>query len=145
MKIQFTKRKPIEFVFPGKPVPKARPRVTRTGHAYTPKKTFDYEKYVRMWAEIYMKENCIEPIEEAVRLTVNAFLPIPKSWSISKKKNAEEGVLKPIGRPDLDNLVKSIQDALNGVAYKDDSQIVESICKKSYSDAPKVEVTVETV
>lgn len=145
MKIQFIKRKPIEFVFPGKPVPKARPRVTRTGHAYTPKKTFDYEKYVRMLAEIYMSECGLKPIDEAVRLTVSVFLPIPKSWSLSKKKNAEEGVLKPVCRPDLDNLVKSIQDALNGVAYKDDSQIVESVCKKSYSDAPKVEVTVETV
>ena len=135
----------IQFTIPGTPVAKARPRVTRSGHAYTPKKTADYERRVKICVMQLMAVQHLRPTTEAIRLYVQAFFPIPSSWSLSKKKNAIEGVLKPVSRPDLDNLVKSIQDALNGVAYKDDSQIIELIGGKHYSYEPRVEVTVESI
>lgn len=135
----------IQFTIPGTPVAKARPRVTRTGHAYTPKKTSDYEKLVKVYAIKTMTEHGLKPTEEAIRLDVQAFFQIPKSWSLSKKKNAAYGVLKPIGRPDADNCIKAVQDAMNGIVYKDDSQIVELIGGKHYSYEPRVEVTVKTM
>lgn len=135
----------IQFTIPGNPVPKARPRVTRSGHAYTPKKTAEYEKLVKVYAIKTMDEHGLKPTGEAIRLDVQAFFQIPKSWSLSKKKNAAYGVLKPIGRPDADNCIKAVQDAMNGIVYKDDSQIVELIGGKHYSYEPRVEVTVKTM
>lgn len=133
----------IQFTIPGTPVAKARPRVTRTGHAYTPKKTSDYEKLVQIYAKQAMAG--MNPTTEAVRLTVRAFFPIPKSWTKAKKEKALCGCLWPTGKPDIDNCQKAIQDAFNGIVYKDDSQVVYGRCIKAYAAEPRVEVTVETV
>lgn len=135
----------IQFTIPGNPVPKARPRVTRTGHTYTPKKTADYEKLVQIYAKQEMAIQQLNPTTEAVRLTVEAFFPIPASWTKAKKEKALNGDLKHTSKPDSDNLIKAVQDALNGIVYKDDSQIVSVSGSKAYSSEPKVEVTVETV
>ena len=133
----------IQFTIPGTPVAKARPRVTRTGHAYTPKKTSDYEKLVQIYAKQAMAG--MNPTTEAVRLTVRAFFPIPKSWTKAKKEKALNGDLKHTTKPDFDNVEKAIQDAMNGIVYKDDSQIVLVAGSKEYASEPRVEVTVETV
>jgi Holliday junction resolvase RusA-like endonuclease len=53
-----------------------------------------------------------------------------------------DGIIRPIKKPDLDNIAKIIADSLNGVAYRDDSQIVESSVAKFYSDFPRVEVEI---
>ena len=50
---------------------------------------------------------------------------------------------RPTKKPDLDNIIKAIADSLNGIAYKDDAQIVELKSKKFYSDTPRVEVTIK--
>ena len=62
-----------------------------------------------------------------------------------KRKMIEEGTLYPIVKPDIDNVAKAILDALNGVVYKDDNQIVELHIKKLYSDEPRVIVKIEGV
>ncbi|MFL8231041.1 RusA family crossover junction endodeoxyribonuclease, partial [Clostridioides difficile] len=56
-----------------------------------------------------------------------------------------EGLIRPNKKPDLDNIIKSVADSLNGIAYKDDSQIVEVVSKKYYSDRPRVEVELEDI
>ncbi|CZR99694.1 Endodeoxyribonuclease RusA [Clostridioides difficile] len=56
-----------------------------------------------------------------------------------------EGLIRPSKKPDLDNIIKSVADSLNGIAYKDDSQIVEVVSKKYYSDKPRVEVILEDI
>ena len=133
----------IQFTIPGNPVPKARPRVTKSGHAYTPKKTSDYEKLVQIYAKQAMAG--MNPTTEAVRLTVRAFFPIPKSWTKAKKEKALNGDLKHTTKPDLSNIVKAVEDAMNGIVYKDDSQISEIVCVKRYSMSPKVDLTVEVI
>lgn len=135
----------IQFTIPGAPVAKARPRVTRTGHAYTPKKTSDYEKLVQIYAKQEMAVQRLNPVVDAVKLTVEAFFPIPSSWTKAKQKKALEGDLEHTSKPDIDNLCKAVQDAMNGIVYKDDSQIVLVVGSKAYASEPRVEVTVETV
>ncbi len=104
----------ISFSVPGEPAGKGRPRFTRTGHPYTPGKTESYESLVR----------------------------IPKSASKKKRAMMIAGDIVPTKKPDFDNIQKIICDALNGVAYHDDSQIVKADIEKVYSTTPHVEVNV---
>jgi len=136
----------IEFTIPGQPVPKARPRVVN-GHAFTPKKTADYEKLVQMCGRMAMKQHGVEIATGAVKLGVVAFFQIPRSWTAKKKKDATDGVFRHTQRPDWDNLYKAVADGLNGICYADDSQIIAPHPQsgKFWSDNPRVEVIVEEV
>jgi Holliday junction resolvase RusA-like endonuclease len=136
----------FSFTVPGPPTPKARARVVyreRAGAyaAFTPEKTRVAEDEVGYVARSQGVELCEGP----VRLTVRAFLPIPGSWSRRRKTSAVEGILRPTTKPDLDNIVKMVSDALNHIAFNDDSQIVESHVEKWYSTEPRTEVTIEQV
>ena len=130
----------ISFTVPGEPVGKGRPRVTRRG-AYTPDRTRNYERLIR---DIYTKKygGFSFPAGDPLVLVVNAFLAIPKS--VSKKTHAQmvSGTLRPTKRPDFDNIGKIVADALQKLAYPDDSQIVTGVVHKFYSAEPRVEVIV---
>lgn len=103
----------FQFLIPGDPVPKGRPRVYR-GHAVTPQRTIDGEQRVlHAFREEYPQA---EPLECAVELGV-------EFWTAKR------------GRPDIDNLVKLVMDALNGVAYHDDAQIISLRASKIQPDA----------
>jgi Holliday junction resolvase RusA-like endonuclease len=124
--------KPTLFIVPGEPVGKARPRVTKWG-AYTPEKTVLYENLIKTCynGKVY---------EGAVGINVRAFYSIPKSASKKARLEMESFERFPTKKPDCDNVLKIIGDALNGVAYKDDSQIVKASIEKYYSDEPRVEI-----
>ncbi len=129
----------IEFFIPGKPVPKARPRLGKHG-VYTPAKTKAAEELIRnIAAREYGEE---EPVVTAVKLAVSFAMPVPKSWPKQKRFDAFSGEMYPLSHPDLDNMVKTVSDALNGVIYVDDSQIVELRCQKAYMAEPGTYVTV---
>lgn len=131
----------VKFTVPGQPVAKGRPRFnTRTGRAYTPEKTIDYENKVR---RIYKKE-VNHYFDGYIRLTVIAYYKIAKSDSKKKKEQKLNGDLRPSIKPDLDNIIKCI-DSLNGLAFKDDSFIVEVHAEKYYSDEPRVEFIIEDI
>ena len=125
------------------PKPKERPRAAMIGgHAriFTPKGTERYEKEIR---EAWVLHNGDVPEEGALKAEITFGIPIPKRVS---KKRREEMVLgrdSPTRRPDLDNLVKAVMDALNGVAYRDDSQIVTVVGRKRYAEVAYVEVVLE--
>lgn len=76
-------------------------------------------------------------------MEVNIYRKIPSSWSKSKQNDAEKGYIKPTLAPDVDNYVKAIKDALNGVCYKDDSQVVVLFIAKHYSREPRVEIKLQ--
>lgn len=76
-------------------------------------------------------------------MTVDIYRGIPKSWSKTKQEQAERGIIKPTLKPDVDNYVKGIKDALNGIAYVDDSQVTVLLISKFYAREPRVEVKVE--
>lgn len=131
-----------EFTVPGKPFGKQRPRVARTGHAYTPKETVSYENLVRMtFVEKYPE---VIPTGSPVILQVVAAFPIPQSWPKKKVRAALAGDICP-GKPDIDNVLKIIQDALNGIAYKDDALIWNATITKSYAERPGVTVLLEVM
>ena len=56
-----------------------------------------------------------------------------------------ENIIRPIKKPDMDNVIKMVADALNQVAYKDDTQIVDCQVRKFYSEEPRVEVIIREV
>ena len=129
----------LDFEIPGKPMGKQRPRMMRTGHAYTPKETINYENLVRMCFREKYPEHI--PIDGKVALDVDAYFPIADSWTKKKKKQALDDEISP-HKPDWDNIGKIVSDALNEIAYKDDAQIYYASVQKHYSDRPRVEVRI---
>lgn len=127
----------IEIVIPGQPVPKARPRVLKSGITYTPKRTAEYERLTRLIYSAKYKR----PLDGSVRMDIRAYFAIPKSYP-QNKRAALEGTHYP-KRPDPDNIAKIIMDALNGLAYEDDSKVVELSIEKRYSENPRVEVRID--
>lgn len=134
-----------KFTILGEPKGKGRPRFCRnTGHAITPKDTVNYETLVHME---YL-EQCNElrfPDDAMLDMRIKAYYSIPKSASKKKRAAMLAGEIRPTKKPDMDNVVKIIADALNQVAYRDDTQIVDCQCRKFYSENPRVEVTIKTV
>lgn len=122
------------------PKPKERPRAAIIGgHAriFTPKTTESYEKEIRA---AWVRANGDKPEEGPLRARIYFGLPIPKSETKANKLLMVLRKVFPTKRPDLDNLIKSVLDALNGVAYKDDCQIVTMLSRKNYAEAPYVKV-----
>ncbi len=121
----------MEFVVLGAPQGKARPRFSRkSGTVYTPKKTANYEKKIA--AEYRRNGGPMFPAGTYVSVHVKAIFPIPQSWSKAKKQEAIDDLLRPDKKPDIDNILKVVLDALNGVAYEDDKQVVCISCQKIY-------------
>ena len=135
----------LMFEIPGSPIGQGRPKFsTINGHAkaYDPEKSRNYKAYVRMLATQAMKETGFERIDGPCAVLINAFFEVPKSKSKRFREAALKGTERPTKKPDADNIVKAIQDALNGLVYKDDAYIVHLACQKFYSDNPRVEVFV---
>ena len=132
----------IELTIPGEPVGKARPRMARGGIVYTPTKTVNYEDLIR---ELFIvKYPGFQPLEGPVRMSLSAWLRIPKT---SKKKieAMESGEIRPTKKPDMSNILKSVEDALNNLAYRDDKQIVECELEKRYGSRPRIELVIEAL
>jgi Holliday junction resolvase RusA-like endonuclease len=109
--------------------------------AYTPKATSDYESIVRATAQQAMGST--DPLETPIGAYLYIRLPIPKSHSKKRKEACLSGQEKPIKKPDIDNLAKSILDGMNCVVWKDDSQIVSLHVTKVYSSGSGVDVLVK--
>jgi Holliday junction resolvase RusA-like endonuclease len=130
----------IRFTVMGKPQGKGRPRFTMTGHAYTPERTREYEELVR---RSYLKSARDQHFSNrAVMVEILAFFPIPKRANKQDRSMMEAGELFPTSKPDCDNIIKIVCDALNGIAYRDDSQVVAVTCQKRYGVEPAVHVVV---
>lgn len=112
---------------PGRPKGKARPRFGN-GRTYTPKTTIEYEDLI---ARCYVKQDG-RTFDGEVKLKVEAVFKIPESWTKKKKHEAIFEGKRPEVRPDIDNIVKVVMDALSGVAYNDDSQVVIVEASKMY-------------
>ena len=124
------------------PVPKARPRATMArGHAqiYTPKTTADYEKKI---AAAWKQQFGDTPMEGPLSVRIHFGLPIPRSASKKDKEAMLNLEQKPTKKPDLDNLAKAVMDALNGIAYKDDDQIVTLLLRKFYFESPFIRIRI---
>ena len=138
----------VKFVIPGVPKGKERHRSVwnkSTGKMifYTPAQTATYERLIRQcYNAAAQAENRFAPTERPLRVEIDAYFAIPKSGTKTMHSLMYENVLRPAKKPDWDNIGKIICDALNGVAYRDDSQIVEAVCRKYYGTFPRVEVRI---
>lgn len=129
----------IRFTVTGSAIPKDRARariVTPKGRKpfiqhYTPAETRKYEERVaklarRAWGDA-------EPSMRPIELQVTVYAEIPEGWSKWKREAAARGEILPTGTPDLDNVVKSIADGMNGVVFKDDGQVASVDAVKLYA------------
>lgn len=135
----------IEFIIPGDPVPQGRPRAGRAGRRivmYDPKESREYKRYVSLIARQHAPKTLLEgPL--SVRMKI--YRQIPKSTTKKDRALIFEGKKRPITKPDTDNYTKSVLDALNGIIYKDDSQVTDLYASKYYSDDPRVEIKVQEI
>lgn len=90
-------------------------------------------------------QNDFKPLEHAVELCLTFYRPMPKGKSKKWYENAKNGVVLPTSRPDVDNYVKLVKDALNGYLWLDDSQVTDIIARKRYSDTPRIEIEVQEI
>lgn len=131
-----------EFEVPGKITGKARPRVnTITGRAYTPSNTKDYEMLIKQYFKV--KYPHYETLEGRIKVEIIAYFAIPKATNKSQQKEMIENNISPTKKPDIDNIIKIILDALNKMAFKDDSQITRLEIEKVYAEEEKIYVKIE--
>ena len=134
----------VDFVIQGKVQAKQRPRFNRySGKTYTPNETIAYENWVKTcYLEKYKDK---ELMEKPLRVTIKAYFEIPKSTIKKRKQQMMDNEILPMVKPDTDNIAKGVLDSLNGIAYKDDKQVVELIVNKFYNNTPYVSVIIEEI
>ncbi len=120
----------ISFVVPGQPVAKARARTVRTksgaSRTFTPAATVAFEDRVRMAARVVG----VRPVTGPLCMTVLFLFSCPKSRHRKRTPRQQE---PKTTKPDLSNLLKSVEDALNGIAYQDDAQLVRVVVEKHWA------------
>lgn len=133
----------ISFVIPGAPVGKGRPKFARRGNfvsTYTPEKTASYENLVKVVAQQAMAGKDL--IQGAVCVGILLFVTPPASWSQKKQAEAIRGGVFPTSKPDVDNVIKGIFDAMNDIVWKDDKQVCDLVLSKRYCTTPRAVVEV---
>ena len=134
----------VTYIVYGEPVGKGRPRFARRGNfvsTYSPQKTKTYEDEIRLMAKAAMGAS--EALETPVTVAIYIRVGIPASFSKQKRKDALAGILKPTKKPDIDNIAKCFLDAMNGIVYLDDKQVVNLHLTKVYAETPAVEIMVK--
>lgn len=135
----------VRFEILGEPMGKQRPKSTSINgfvRNYTPAKTVNYETLVK---QVYQQTSGHWFGKEPLKGEINIYYKLEKKHYGKKGINKEgqdklNGLIRPIKTPDFDNCEKIIYDALNGIAYDDDKQIVDNHTKKFYAEQPRVEV-----
>lgn len=133
----------ISFTIPGTPVGKGRPKFARRGNfvkTYTPEKTASYENLVKLFASQAMAG--APAIDGPVMVELALRVTPPASWSAKKQAQAISGEILPTTKPDVDNVVKGIADACNGIVWLDDKQIVDLTVRKRYAKSAEAIVNV---
>jgi len=142
----------IEFEVPGPAVAKARPRIvtlkSKSGrafsHSYTPKKTSSYENWVKLCFQEAVDDGW-EPYAGPVELNLRVYEAIPASFSKKKRQAALNGTILPTKKPDVDNFLKIYMDALEGLAFLKDQQVVYASVTKLYATAPTAFVKIDEI
>ena len=135
-----------KFCIHGEPQGKGRPRFSSVcGHVKprTPDETVRYENLVK--TEYRQQSGARFPDDAMLDVRIFAYYSIPKSVSKKKRQAMLDKRIRPTKKPDFDNIGKVICDSLNGIAYRDDAQVVDSMVRKFYGETPKVVVTIEEI
>lgn len=138
----------LKFTVLGDPQGKGRPRFYR-GRAVTPKKTRNYEALVKYTAQHAVDHMVQKPdFAASCEVTIHAYFAIPQSYTKKKRAQIEESgpwLVRP-GKPDLDNIVKSVLDGMNGIVFRDDVQVVALRARKEWcpdDEQPRVDIKIE--
>jgi Holliday junction resolvase RusA-like endonuclease len=133
----------IHFQVEGDPKGKGRPRFTRAGkftRVYTDKQTLDYEALIKFFAAEAMGST--DPLETPVSVYLYIRHAVPQSYSKKRTEACLSGLEQPCKKPDIDNIAKTYLDGMNGVIFKDDTQVIDLHVKKVYSAVPGCDVMV---
>lgn len=137
----------VQFRVPGKPQGKARARTVynkqlKHSISYTPENDLLYENLIKT---LYLQAAEGTRFEKGtpVALRIVARFEPPKSASKKRQRLMLEGEIPVLKKPDIDNIVKVVADALNGAAYHDDTQIIFTVAKKAYSAEEGLDIIVE--
>lgn len=136
----------VQFTVLGEPQGKGRPRFSKVGGKVitrTPDATVLYEnliitEYRRQVGRRFEDDAMLD-------LRIVAYYGIPASASKKRKAAMLAGDIRPTKKPDADNIVKVVADALNEVAYHDDAQVVDCQVRKFYAEQPRIVVTILAV
>lgn len=134
----------IEFTVAGSPHGKGRPQFSTYGgkvHTRTPEKTVIYENLVKVEYQRQCGKSRFAD-DAMLEVEIYAYYDIPQSASNKKKQAMRDGILRPKKKPDADNVIKTICDSLNKIAYHDDAQVVDVVLHKYYSDEPHTRVVI---
>ncbi|WP_125703742.1 RusA family crossover junction endodeoxyribonuclease [Lacticaseibacillus daqingensis] len=134
-----------KLIVPGDPVPQGRPRVYHTRYGVRgvdPAKSRSYKQLVQHYARQQWHR---DPLSAALRVSLTVYRPIQRSGARAQKIAKKNGTIRPTVKPDVDNYYKAVSDALTGIVWCDDNQIVEIAVAKFYDDGdgPRVEIEVE--
>jgi len=135
----------LDFIIPGPCIPQGRPRASRRNGKlvmYDPKESREYKQYVALIAKQHAPKKLYTG---ALHVHLKIYRQIPKSTTKKNRELFNAGIKCPVVKADIDNYSKSILDSLNGIIYKDDSQIVYLSASKYYSDNPRVEVMIKEI
>lgn len=138
-------QKKIRFTVLGEPHGKGRAKFRSTGKfvtAYTPTETVNYENLIKVEYRRQCGKKSFDK-DVPIDMRITAYYSIPKSVSKKKRQLMLDHKIRPIKKPDSSNITKSVEDALNKIAYHDDAQIVDSQIRRFYSDTPRVVVTIQ--
>lgn len=131
-----------EFEVPGKIVGKGRPRLNSyTGNVYTPTRTKDYETLIEQY--FLLKYPKFKMLEGRIKISMIAYFSIPKATKKSMIEDMLEDKISPTKKPDIDNIIKIVLDAMNQFAFKDDIQITKLEVEKKYALDEKIEIKIE--
>ena len=133
----------VQFEIQGKVKAKQSVKFTNNGIKYTPSDIKEYANWVRLcFMSKFPAWNIQNFADIPLKTIIDVYMPIPKSFSKKKYEQALKGEIRPIVKPDCDNIAKNINDALNGIVYPDDKQIISLTVNKFYSDKEFVLVTI---
>lgn len=135
----------MRFTIPGEVIPQGRPRFARTRNGvrtYDPARSREYKSFVQ-WSTFQLWPT--EPLDGPLAVRIVEYRAVPASWTKKRRTDALAGIIRPTGRPDLDNVVKAILDSLNGRMWRDDSQVVSLCAEKRYAETARAEVEIEGV
>ena len=135
----------IEFIVPGEPKAKGRPKFARRGSfvtTYTPEATANYENWIKLCFQKAYPDWSTTEVQ--LRVEIKAYFEVPKSKSKKIKELMLDNAIRPTKKPDCDNLAKVI-DSLNGIVWKDDAQVVSLTVDKYYSDIARMVISITEV
>ncbi len=135
----------VNFEVKGKVKAKHSVKFGRNGIKYTPRDMVEYANLVKLsFINKYPEWDIANFTDKPLKAEIDVFMPVPQSYSKKKTEQALNNEIRPTVKPDCDNIAKNINDALNGIVYPDDKQIVSLMVNKFYGNSEQVRIKIES-